>query len=411
MELDDLSRGGVLTAGPAVEVGDRMLVALGRPANPGRGPEARRPAWPPPDGTVARLHIGTAQVDAVVGRRGREVVSLPDGSVTAVLRLARPVAMAIGDRAVLRRPSPGDLLASVRVVDTDPARGISRRRANPERVIELARAVAEAEVDPAADALVALHGALAAGRIAALAGAMGRGEAGDARPSRIGLILAPDVREVLEQDARRQVGEHHRAQPLEAGLSLAAIRRGLGVSLRRAVTVRRGDGMAADAAIDAVIDDLVSRRRLARDGDRLSDPALLAGPGSALADAMDRLVALLDVPTPPDLDAAARAAGCPPDAVRSLESAGRIIRVEANLAWSAAAFQRLVAQALALARRGSVTPAALRDASGTSRRYVMPLLEDLDRRGILARTPTGHVPGPRAPRVEQGRSRATAAGE
>jgi hypothetical protein len=29
---------------------------------------------------------------------------------------------------------------------------------------------------------------------------------------------------------------------------------------------------------------------------------------------------------------------------------------------------------------------------------VMALLEDLDRRGVLRRTPTGHVPGPRAPR-------------
>jgi hypothetical protein len=43
-----------------------------------------------------------------------------------------------------------------------------------------------------------------------------------------------------------------------------------------------------------------------------------------------------------------------------------------------------------------LTPAALRDATGTSRRYVMAILTDLDRRGILRRTPDGHLPGPRA---------------
>ena len=41
--------------------------------------------------------------------------------------------------------------------------------------------------------------------------------------------------------------------------------------------------------------------------------------------------------------------------------------------------------------------AAFRDATGTSRKYVMAILEDLDRRAILRRTPDGHVPGPKAP--------------
>jgi selenocysteine-specific elongation factor len=131
----------------------------------------------------------------------------------------------------------------------------------------------------------------------------------------------------------------------------------------------------------------------------LRDPAVAAGPTTALAAAMDRLAALLDVPSPPDLADAARIAGCPPDGVRALEASGRIVRVESNLAWSAAAFQRLAAQALRIARQGPLTPAALRDATGSSRRYVMPLLEDLDRRGILVRTPAGHLPGPRAPRA------------
>jgi CRP-like cAMP-binding protein len=107
--------------------------------------------------------------------------------------------------------------------------------------------------------------------------------------------------------------------------------------------------------------------------------------------AMDRLAALLDSPTPPALATAARVADCPPAGIRVLEAAGRIVRVEDDLAWSSAAFRALAATAVSLAGRGPVTPAALRDETGSSRRYVMALLEELGRRGILARTEAGHV--------------------
>ena len=82
----------------------------------------------------------------------------------------------------------------------------------------------------------------------------------------------------------------------------------------------------------------------------------------------------------------------------SLEAAGRIVRVDRDLAWSARAYSDLEATASRMAAGGPLTPAALRDATGTSRKYVMALLEDLGRRGILTRTPAGHVAGPGAPR-------------
>jgi selenocysteine-specific elongation factor len=217
-------------------------------------------------------------------------------------------------------------------------------------------------------------------------------------------VLAPDVSEALEVSALTAVSEFHRDHPSETGLPIADGRSVLRAALRRRVSLQREQADATDAAIQAVITDLVARRRLAQDGDRLRDAARVAGPPPALAAAMDRLVGLLDVPGPPDLSDAARAAGCPPEGIRALETAGRIVRVEADLAWSATAYDGLVATALELARRGPLAPSALRDATGTSRRVVMPLLEDLGRRGILTRTPAGHVPGPRAPRAAAARS-------
>jgi hypothetical protein len=49
-----------------------------------------------------------------------------------------------------------------------------------------------------------------------------------------------------------------------------------------------------------------------------------------------------------------------------------------------------------MAARGPLTPAAYRDAIGSSRKYVMAILEDLDRRELLRRTDAGHVLGRRS---------------
>jgi hypothetical protein len=114
---------------------------------------------------------------------------------------------------------------------------------------------------------------------------------------------------------------------------------------------------------------------------------------------MDRLAAALDVLAPPSLAEAARAAGCPPVGIRALETSGRIVRLDDDLAYAAATYAALEDRAVLLAGIGPLAPAAFRDATGTSRKYVMAILEDLDRRGVLRRTPEGHVLGPRAAAV------------
>jgi hypothetical protein len=94
------------------------------------------------------------------------------------------------------------------------------------------------------------------------------------------------------------------------------------------------------------------------------------------------------------------AAGCPPEGIQALQADGRIVRIGTDLAWAASTYRGLAAMALELARNAPLTPAAFRDATDTSRKYVLAVLEDLDRREILRRTPEGHIPGPRAPRLQ-----------
>jgi selenocysteine-specific elongation factor len=111
---------------------------------------------------------------------------------------------------------------------------------------------------------------------------------------------------------------------------------------------------------------------------------------------MDRVERALAIPAPPPVAALARDLGCSPSGIRELERSGRIVLLEPDLGYASTTYRDLAGRALALAGSGPLTPAAFRDATGTTRRYVMAILEDLDRRGILRRTDAGHVPGPRA---------------
>lgn len=364
--LESLRRGNVLTSGPGIVGTDRLLVELRDPAAIGIAPASRRRP-----GASARLHLGTDQVDVTIRR-------VPARGTAALLILEREAATFAGDRGVLREPASGAVIAGTRVLDPLPVRGISRRRMTAERLERLAAAVEDRGEDTIAAARLDLHGALAAG-------------------SR--LDLAPDVHAVLQASAIDAVAAHHRTSPLSAGLPLARARTTLLRQLRSLVTVERRDGMAAQATIAAVLEDLVARGSLARAGEALRDPAAGASLPPELVASMERLEAALSVAAPPPLDEAAAAAGCPPEGVRALAADGRIVRLGPELAWAAPMYERLAGLALERAREAPLTPAAYRDATGTSRKYVMAILEDLDRRGILQRTPDGHVPGPRAPRV------------
>jgi selenocysteine-specific elongation factor len=337
VDVGDLRRGMVLTADPEVVATGRVLATF-------RGLVTDR--------TRGRVHTGTAAVDAVVGRGGRDALILPDGRIGGIVRLGEEIAARAGDPFILRRGAPVLPVGGV-VLDPMPPRGISRRRQTPERVAALARRAPSSRLE--------LHGILDGS-------------------------LAADVAATAERAAIGAVAGE---------VPLPTVRTAIALALRRAVTVRRDRALVA---ADAIIDGLVGDGRLDRDGDIVRLPGTaLTGPDPRLLAAMDRLETMLAVSAPPPLAEAARASGCPPAAVRDLERAGRIVVLEPDLAYATSTHRDLTARALDLAARGPLTPAAFRDATGTSRKYVMAILEDLDRRAILRRTALGHVRGPKAP--------------
>lgn len=379
----DITRGDVLTRDPEVRATLELAVIIRRP--PHLDPRLPAPAWPPKAGSAVRLHLGTAAHDGRIGRGRRQVVDLADGRRVAWIRLDRPVAASNGDRLVLRRPSPAATLAGGFVLDATPPVGPSRRRVSAERIAALANAAETGTGPELAAARLDLHGILPTpeGATPSAGGAFG------------GYRLAPDVLAGLEGAALALVAGGSGDGPV-GGQRLAEVRTALARGFRRAVTV---DVQGAATIVMAVIDRLVGEGRLSRDGDviRLAGRSAPALPATTLA-SMDRLERLLDAAGPPALGEAVRVAECPPEGVHALESTGRIVRLGPDLAYAASTYRDLEEIAVRLATSGPVSPAALRDETGTSRKYVMALLEDLDRRGVLARTPAGHVRGPRAGR-------------
>ncbi len=362
VEAGDLHRGLILTDDPAVISSDRILVRLGASL---------------PDRARARAHLGTAAVDVMIGRSGRDALELPDGASAAIVRLAAPLAVAAGDRFVLRRTSGADRIVGALVLDVAPPRGISRKRQTAERVGRLSGAVLAGAVQAVADAHLDLHGALQA---------MGGTGSGD--PIRI----APDIVEAVDAAIVAAVSD-----AADGVAPLTDVRDTAARALRRQASISRSGSAAAAATL---VDKLVTDRRLVRVGAGLALPGTTsAAPARdpALVDAMERLERALTVVTPPPLADAARVAACPTLGIRELERTGRIVVLEPDLAYAATTYEGLATTALALAAKAPLTPAAFRDATGTSRKYVMAILEDLDRRAILRRTPDGHVPGPRAP--------------
>ncbi len=372
-----LERGVSLTDDPAVIATDRLLVAL-RPVSAGAAPSGGNRRGLPADRARASLHLGTARVGAAVGRSGRDAVDLAGGEGSAILRLERPIAVAPGDSFVLRRPSPVLTLAGGRVLDPLPARGVARRRTTPDRLAALA--AAPAGLGAWRDARLDLHGALAGSQIA----------------------IAPDLAAELDTllvelvDRRPGIGSAELARA-----AAERLRRRVG-SLGATAAFARPPSSAGSAdptqrVALARLEALVGAGGLVRDADRILPPGGgAAGPTEAVAAAMDRLVAALSTASPPSLAAAAREAGCPSEGIRLLERENRIVRLETDLAWAEPTWRTLAGRAVAMAAVAPLAPAAYRDATGTSRKYVMALLEDLDRRAILRRTAAGHVPGPRA---------------
>jgi selenocysteine-specific elongation factor len=312
-----------------------------------------------------RVHLGTGEVMARVQPRAPIE---PGAAGLARLTLDAPIVARGQDRFVLRSYSPVTTIGGGRVVDPVPPRrspwSSDLASADPDR------------------------------RLGALLGRRPAGVPDSRWPVLLGLPpreaeavvqASPDVVRVEGLWARRTViaelgdralaalKSHHRAHPADRGMPLETLRR----SLR-----------ASEPLAERALADLAEAGRLrSHDG-----VVVLSGfvPRVEGGDAeVDRIVQLLEAAalSPPSLAELARQTGRSDVAaiLRLAAAAGRVEAVERDRYYARPALDRFTAALADIGGAGPIAPADLRDRLGISRKFMIPLLEWADAKGITER--------------------------
>jgi selenocysteine-specific elongation factor len=353
VDVDELSRGFVLVTDPAWEATTTLRAEVTIAAGVKLGPRTR-----------VRFHVGTSEV-------GARVIATASDEKPEVARIVldTPVVVRAGDRFVLRRSSPLETIGGGIVIDALPPR---RAKPWPRGLSEKARL----------ELMIRESGAAGL----------------DTRclPQRLGTtpmaipgMKVPAVRvgeriwdNAVAGDAekliRKLVAEHHRLRPLEKGAPINDLR------ARTRVPA---------ALFDHVLADLVDGRKLVNDGGLVRQPGFSAGLSSAddkIANGALEDLELAGSEPPSASELATKHGPGVANVLRYLERTGAVIQVEPGRYYTQGALQLVLGRLeSSMPDDREYTPAEIREALGTSRKYLIPLLEYTDRKGLTIRGDTG----------------------
>ena len=357
---EELDRGHVAVTGEGWAANSTLDVAL--ELLPGvRKPLAVR--------TRIRVHLGTAEV---LGRVAQVRAIAPGETGLARLLLERPIVARGGDRFVIRSFSPVTTIGGGIVLDPFPPkrprvseRGLVAGEPPPER---LARLVDEAGLAGLRVSDIAVRLGILPAAVPDVIAASGKGVIA------VGEVLV--ARRAIAGEVERLaavIAAHHQQHPLDPGLSLQA--------LRAAVN-------APPAVLDLLVEHGVKKQawELAEGGAVVRVPRWKPQVGDAGGRLAQRLAeARWQLPTVSELQ---REFADPtvPALLAHLAREGSVERVDQEryaLKQALEEFRRAVEDTLR--ELGAATPAQFRDRLGLTRKYLIPLLEWADRRGITSR--------------------------
>ncbi|HEX9165423.1 MAG TPA: selenocysteine-specific translation elongation factor [Gemmatimonadales bacterium] len=329
------------------------------------------PDAPRPLGARTRLRflLGTAEVMA----RAYPREPVPPGAEGMTrLVLEAPTVVRGGDRFVLRSYSPVTTIGGGRVVDPRPPRRATWPAGLTSEVpaVRLGALVRRQPGGRRLDQLAILLG-LPPGEAEELGGT-----AGGLRVAAGRVVAEEEFQRALEQLLER-VARFHVAEPASPGMSIETLRQSLG-----------SQSWLADPAIETLVDQghLVLAEGFARSAGHV--------PASSGGDAeVDRLAAHLretGLAPPTVAELAALGLRDLTGALRMVASRGLAEAVERDRFFSTEALGRFRSAIEQVGQGGAeVTPAALRDQLGLSRKFLIPLLEWADRRGLTWRDQAG----------------------
>ena len=361
----DVSRGMVLARPGSLETTDLLAVRLSLLASASAALEHNE---------EVKVHVGTAETMARAALLESAAIA-PGEAAWVQFRLAAPVAVAVGDRLVVRRPSPSETIGGGAIADLASAR--LRRR--PETVTALERRTAPSAASRLLASLDVPRTPVEAGDRSGLSPkereAAAREIVADGRAVAIGdALVSREAFEAVATHVERICAKAHRTTPLRAGAPREEARSAVGLPAKR---------------FNALVERLVADGRLAERGSvlalpshrpRLSEDQERRWLGARAALAKDPL----QPPSPAQLEAEH---GIDRELVAALAERGDVVRIGTEAVFLPDAVTRFALVVIdELAASGSITVARARDLSGSSRKHVLPLLQFLDDRGLTRRS-------------------------
>jgi selenocysteine-specific elongation factor len=363
----EIRRGDVITAiAPwnTSEVIDMFVTRSSRlPAN----------ARPIKNGAVVRVHHGTAASPARIFFANGEPLGRGQSKI-AELRFDAPVFAFAGDRFVLRDSSEQQTLAGAHVLDPDAS---ARRFRSPSQQ-ELLAARAATPDDATVfvrtqlqrDHAVPRRSLLLQSRFSAVEIEGASAEAKIADES----VCDPEWWRAVCARAASLIQAEHKAHPNHLGFDLARLREALASDLPSA------------ELFDALIAELCAHG-FVRSNDTIRQethrPSL---PGSLQTTASRIRAALATNPFDPPSSKALAPDAAGQQALRFLRETNEIVEITADLVIGRVAVEQMRDKIAGLLRaNGGATVSELRQALGSSRRVVVPLLEYFDRTGVTRR--------------------------
>jgi selenocysteine-specific elongation factor len=310
----------------------------------------------------------------------------PGASAWAQLALVEPVALAKGDRFILRYPSPSLTVGGGLIVDANPTARHRRFRADV-----LARLETRARGTPSelVQQQLAALGPSTAREIAKSADLdLGQVESALKELEAAGLVLGQGTGaarlfftragwQTLAQTLGAILDDYHAHNPLRAGMSREELKSRLGLA------PRVFDAILARAADEQIL--RVSESLVARPHHTVTFPPAL----QRRVDALFKTFAGAPF-TPPSFAEAEEQIGA--DALNALIEQNRLVKLNEATLFTPEAFEQMRAWVVATIRTsGQVTAAVVRDHFGTSRKYAIALLEYLDEKKTTARVGDARV--------------------
>lgn len=351
------------------------------------GPESRKA--PLETGTVARIAHGTTEVPGRILLMNGQTRIEPGQSALAQIRLEEPLAMARGDRFIIRTFSPVEVVGGGEALLCHPR----RRTALSPTEQTLLRALADHQDQIAIDA--AVEGSKGLATAASIANTTGLGTAVCAErlasleeSNALASIISPRSKTIYYAKAKdiaslcssieNALMKFHAANPEKTGIGKAEL------------LLFAGKGLDADS-LDALLALMAHDKRVVLDGAEISHPKAGARAKQRELEIVKTLSGALDDAglTPPTTDALTEQLGIPKQAAHRalgfLNENGYARRV-GDFYFSAKALQQAEETVVRhLQSNGPSTATELKDALRISRKHAIPLLEYMDAQGTTRR--------------------------